>query len=61
MILLTNTKLLDDGTITVNVTILKIVKELTTLTYQHNQSTTCAIIFLICTNMFLQMSYTGRE
>lgn len=59
--LLTDTKLFHDGTVAVDVTVLKVVKELTALTNQHNQSTTCAIILLICSNVFLQMGNTGGK
>ena len=52
------TELSHNGTVAIDVTILKIVKECTTLTYKCCQGSLCAIIFTVSLEVFRQMGDT---
>ena len=56
--LLTQAKSLNDSTVAVDVAILQVVEEGAALTYQHGQSSFCAIIFTVYLEVFRQMGYT---
>ena len=54
-ILLTKTEGLDDGTIAVDVLVVEVLQQLTTLTYEHSQRTCCVVILVILLQVLCQM------
>lgn len=59
--LLTKTEGLDDSTIAIDVAIIQVIEQCTTLSYKLCQRTCCSIIFTVLLNMFRQMSNTVWE
>ena len=56
--LLTKTESLDDSTIAIDVAIIQVIEQCTTLSYKLCQRTCCSIIFTVLLNVLRQMSNT---
>lgn len=54
----TESKLLDDSSVSLNISLLEIVKDTTSLTNELQQRTTCRVVFLVGFQMLCKMSDT---
>ena len=55
MRLLAEAEGLDDGTIAVDVLVIEVLQQLTTLTYEHRQRTCCVVILVILLQVLCQV------
>lgn len=59
--LLTQTECLHDSTVALNVTVLEVVEQTTTLTYQAHEGTLCAYVLAVSTHVVREVSDACRK